>query len=124
MAKQAKKPRADLETVQKSEAKHYRILHTQVGPWPKDRVVSFDEFKEHSEHVDVGRLLRIGAIERTTSPVTTDPLPPSPETPGNLPAPVDTESLPAPETSGKEDTELEEEPSIPGSDADDELGEG
>lgn len=44
-----------------SKHQNFRILHTQVGPWPKGFVVTPEQLAEHN--ADPTRLLNLKAIE-------------------------------------------------------------
>lgn len=60
-------------------SKNYKILHTRVGPWKKDHVVSHDEMVNAKDSlgrkapINVQRLIKHGAIQEVNEPVTTTP---------------------------------------------------
>jgi hypothetical protein len=62
--------------VAKKSENRYKIMHTQVGPWPVGRVVTEAELLERTK--DIGRLLNLGAIKKTAGPVTKEPVPVGP----------------------------------------------
>jgi hypothetical protein len=51
-----------------ASARAFKVLHTQVGPWPMGHVVTADQLAEHN--AEVQRLLDIKAIEPTDAPGT------------------------------------------------------
>lgn len=62
-----------------SKFRQFKVLHTQIGPWPKDRVVTMEEFEAHNMTMkDVTRLVMVGALENTSEPIDTDALPTGP----------------------------------------------
>jgi hypothetical protein len=58
--------------------KTYIILHTRVGPWEKDRVITEDMLHDANIN-DVQRLINLGAIADTDAPKTETPVPNGPE---------------------------------------------
>ena len=58
-------------------AKNIKILHTQVGPFPKGWVVPTDH--PLLKGADLSRLKKIHAVEETDEPITRDELPAGPE---------------------------------------------
>ena len=70
----------------KAKVKNYKILHTQVGPFSRDRVVSADD--PLLKDVDFARLIGLEAVKETDEPKTETPLEFSPANPSIPPAPA------------------------------------
>lgn len=51
-----------------AEPRRFKVLHTQVGPWPKDFIATQAQLDEHG--AEVQRLLDAKAIEVVTEPPT------------------------------------------------------
>lgn len=135
---------ADVPTDPKAapNERHFRVAHTMVGPYEKDRVVSESDLKEilghendHGKHLN--RLVKIGAIVQTNLDLSTNPLPPGPyntgadsgteapllstdskpgDVPSDLPGVTDLES-------GGDDSDKEEDGDEEDEDTDDEESE-
>lgn len=55
------------------EGQNFKVLHHQVGPWPRDHVLSYKDLMDHSPDVDVERLLATEAIEYSEDDVSGPP---------------------------------------------------
>ena len=67
-------------------AKNLKITGTQVGPFPKGRVISAADLKQFGAD-DPSRFIKKGVIVETDEPLTEDALPPGPLTMGMIDPP-------------------------------------